>query len=160
MATMKKPKPHMITIGSLQVNRNHIALVAITLVLLYFVFMRGDSGVAPARASTVGLKIKHPALPDYVRGNGDLKHILTKVREMQVDVADFWLTHGPDVKWGGFYGTLDRQGRPTSPSYKGLIQQVWLDVGGCCWRVWLLQSVDIAESCVELSVSCNLQRRL
>lgn len=128
MATMKKPsKPNTITIGTLQLNRNYVALGAITLVLLYFMFFSGSGGGGGGTTSypsTAGLKVKHAALPDYVRRNDDLKYILTKTREMQVDVADFWLTHGPDIKYGGFYGTLDRQGKPTSPSYKGLIQQV------------------------------------
>jgi mannobiose 2-epimerase len=36
---------------------------------------------------------------------------------------EFWATHGPDPKYGGFYGTLDRAGQPIAPSNKGLIQQ-------------------------------------
>ncbi|HEY4159680.1 MAG TPA: AGE family epimerase/isomerase, partial [Polyangiaceae bacterium] len=36
---------------------------------------------------------------------------------------EFWATHGPDPKYGGFYGTLDRAGQPITPSNKGLIQQ-------------------------------------
>jgi mannobiose 2-epimerase len=35
----------------------------------------------------------------------------------------FWLEHGPDETFGGFYGTLDRFGNPTAPDDKGLVQQ-------------------------------------
>jgi mannobiose 2-epimerase len=38
-------------------------------------------------------------------------------------VFEFWQSHGPDRKYGGFYGALDRQGRPSTPTDKGLIQQ-------------------------------------
>lgn len=34
----------------------------------------------------------------------------------------FWLKHGPDVTNGGFYGALDRQGRPSLSHPKGLVQ--------------------------------------
>jgi mannobiose 2-epimerase len=37
--------------------------------------------------------------------------------------ASFWLQHGPDVQFGGFHATLDRQGNPIAPEDKGLIQQ-------------------------------------
>jgi mannobiose 2-epimerase len=35
----------------------------------------------------------------------------------------FWQSHGPDPKYGGFYGALDRVGQPATPTDKGLIQQ-------------------------------------
>jgi mannobiose 2-epimerase len=36
---------------------------------------------------------------------------------------DFWLEHGPDASFGGFHGTLDRQGNPSTPDDKGLVQE-------------------------------------
>lgn len=38
-------------------------------------------------------------------------------------VFEFWKTHGPDAKYGGFYGALDRAGEKSTPTDKGLIQQ-------------------------------------
>jgi len=37
--------------------------------------------------------------------------------------ADWWLRHGVDEQHGGFHGTLARDGSPTAPREKGLIQQ-------------------------------------
>ena len=37
--------------------------------------------------------------------------------------STFWFEHGPDPTFGGFHGTLDRNGNPTSPDDKGLIQE-------------------------------------
>jgi mannobiose 2-epimerase len=37
--------------------------------------------------------------------------------------AHWWLQHGVDREDGGFYGTLTRDGSPTAPHEKGLIQQ-------------------------------------
>ncbi len=37
--------------------------------------------------------------------------------------AEWWLQHGVDPTNGGFHGTLTRDGRPTAPHEKGLIQQ-------------------------------------
>lgn len=39
------------------------------------------------------------------------------------DAFAFWQSRGPDPKYGGFYGTLDRHGKPVAPSDKGCIQQ-------------------------------------
>lgn len=113
-----------VAIGSLRLSRTYLAVAAASLVLLYLVLAGYIATPSIAPRSAAGLRVTHPPMPDAVRRNADLKHVLTKVREMQIDVADFWLLHGPDIKHGGFYGTLDRQGKPASPSYKGLIQQV------------------------------------
>ena len=37
--------------------------------------------------------------------------------------ADFWLEHGIDASFGGFHGTLNRQGAAVAPDDKGLIQE-------------------------------------
>jgi mannobiose 2-epimerase len=39
------------------------------------------------------------------------------------NTADWWLSHGIDATYGGFYGTLNAQGNSVAPSDKGLIQQ-------------------------------------
>ena len=46
------------------------------------------------------------------------------VADMRRNVFQFWLQHGPDQQYGGFHGTLDRQGSPISPTNKTLVQQV------------------------------------
>lgn len=35
----------------------------------------------------------------------------------------FWFTHGPDSQYGGYYGTLDREGKWTEPLEKSLVAQ-------------------------------------
>lgn len=42
---------------------------------------------------------------------------------LRVNVLSFWARHGLDNEYGGIHGTLDRAGRPISPTAKGLIQQ-------------------------------------
>ena len=37
-------------------------------------------------------------------------------------VMAFWLKHAPDVRHGGFYGALDRQGNPSTSHTKGLVE--------------------------------------
>lgn len=113
-----------VAIGPLRFSRAYLAVAAGSLVLLYLLLMGYIATPSMAPRSAAGLRIDPPPMPDVIRRNPDLKHILSKTREMQIDVADFWLLHGPDFKHGGFYATLDRQGKPASPSYKGLIQQV------------------------------------
>lgn len=39
------------------------------------------------------------------------------------DAFTFWLKYGPDKQYGGFHGTLDRQGNPMSPTNKMIVQQ-------------------------------------
>lgn len=48
-------------------------------------------------------------------------------------IMDFWLCHGPDDRFGGFHGTLDRTGLPVPPYEKTLIQQAR--------HLWTLSSV-------------------
>lgn len=117
-----------VAIGSMRFSRTYLAVAGASLVILYLVLMGHIAPPSLAPRSAAGLRVVHPPMPDAVRRNADLKHILTKTREMQIDVADFWLLHGTDIKHGGFYGTLDRQGKPASPSYKGLIQQVGVEL--------------------------------
>ncbi len=37
--------------------------------------------------------------------------------------VEYWLKHGPDQQFGGFYGYLDRRGQPAAPTEKWLTQQ-------------------------------------
>jgi hypothetical protein len=37
-------------------------------------------------------------------------------------VYNFWACNGLDAAYGGFYGTLLRDGSPTAPEEKGLVQ--------------------------------------
>ncbi len=43
-------------------------------------------------------------------------------REVRQGILAFWLAHGPDPR-GGFYGGLDRQGRPDLKAPKSLVEQ-------------------------------------
>ncbi len=47
----------------------------------------------------------------------------TRLDKLSEGVMGFWLKYGPDTEHGGFHGTLDREGRPSEPTDKGLIQQ-------------------------------------
>jgi mannobiose 2-epimerase len=42
---------------------------------------------------------------------------------LSVGLIDFWKAHGIDHEFGGFHGTVDREGNPKEPTDKGLIQQ-------------------------------------
>lgn len=46
------------------------------------------------------------------------------IADMRKSLFQFWLQHGPDEQYGGFHGTVDRQGSPISPTNKTLVQQV------------------------------------
>jgi hypothetical protein len=79
-----------------------------------------DAGVNTGGASST-LDSGAPAVP------AALANRLRALRSRLVQLADrtlsFWLEHGPDVTFGGFHGTLNRQGSPIGPDDKGLIQQ-------------------------------------
>lgn len=54
--------------------------------------------------------------------------ILEDVGFLKGNVFNFWQLHGLDSESGGFHGTLDRAGKPISPTTKSLVQQarhVW-----------------------------------
>eukprot|EP01024_Parvocaulis_polyphysoides_P051461 TRINITY_DN5067_c0_g2_i2.p1 TRINITY_DN5067_c0_g2~~TRINITY_DN5067_c0_g2_i2.p1 ORF type:complete len:428 (+),score=47.29 TRINITY_DN5067_c0_g2_i2:133-1416(+) len=44
-------------------------------------------------------------------------------KEIVSDISNFWLKYGPDEEFGGFHGTLDSKGQPTSPTDKTIVQQ-------------------------------------
>ncbi len=52
-----------------------------------------------------------------------LNAIQMRLSVLGSEVFDFWKTKGPDRKYGGFYGRLDREGNPGPPTDKGVIQQ-------------------------------------
>jgi cellobiose epimerase len=49
--------------------------------------------------------------------------LATRMDHIARTYAEYWLAHGPDSKFGGFHGFLNRQGEPEEPSAKSLIQQ-------------------------------------
>jgi cellobiose epimerase len=62
-----------------------------------------------------------PALPAALVSR--LSGLRTRLAELAERTLSFWLEHGPDTEFGGFHGTLNRQGNPIAPDDKGLIQQ-------------------------------------
>lgn len=52
-----------------------------------------------------------------------LAALSSRLAPLAARTASFWFEHGPDTAFGGFHGTLDRQGNPASPDDKGLIQE-------------------------------------
>jgi hypothetical protein len=54
--------------------------------------------------------------------------VLKDLGHIRESIYSFWQQHGPDERFGGFYGTLDRAGAPRAPMSKGLVQEarhVW-----------------------------------
>lgn len=66
---------------------------------------------------------RETAVPIPASGVVRLRAIRTRVDALADQVFAFWKTKGPDRVNGGFFGTLDRMGTPTTPTDKGLIQQ-------------------------------------
>jgi cellobiose epimerase len=94
----------------------------------------------PAEPSQAGCKplpsLTHAALPTP-SGSADatanassraetaarIAALRTRLDAESARVFAFWKMHGPDPKYGGFYGGLDRAGQKSTPTDKGLIQQ-------------------------------------
>lgn len=54
--------------------------------------------------------------------------VLKDLGHIRENIYSFWQQLGPDERFGGFYGTLDRAGEPRAPTSKGLVQEarhVW-----------------------------------
>lgn len=54
--------------------------------------------------------------------------LLADLADTRQSIYDFWKQNGPDERFGGFFGTLDRSGSSVAPTYKGIVQQarhVW-----------------------------------
>jgi cellobiose epimerase len=52
-----------------------------------------------------------------------VRSFVPRLGRMAKELVEFWAAHGPDLVHGGFHGFLDRRGRPTAPTDKGVIQQ-------------------------------------
>ncbi|HTV25052.1 MAG TPA: AGE family epimerase/isomerase, partial [Polyangiaceae bacterium] len=62
-----------------------------------------------------------PFIPDpYVLR---LQGLSSRLAALAERTMEFWIEHGPDSTFGGFYATLDRAGNPVAPDNKGLVQQ-------------------------------------
>jgi len=64
-----------------------------------------------------------PAEPLASKDTARLQAIATRLEALSRDLFAFWKVHGHDARYGGFFGTLDRRGHPTTPTDKGLIQE-------------------------------------
>jgi mannobiose 2-epimerase len=78
--------------------------------------------VATAGAGTVAAgAISNPAPLDPAL-IPRLDALRARLDRLGQETFEFWRVHGPDPRYGGFYGTLDRQGHPAAPTDKGLTQ--------------------------------------
>jgi len=92
--------------------------------------MLGDAGT-PGASPDAGSGGSYGAGPDAGSAAAPLDPALVarlsalsaRLATLATRTANFWLQHGPDATVGGFYGTLDRQGNPSTPDDKGLIQE-------------------------------------
>ncbi|HEU4582751.1 MAG TPA: AGE family epimerase/isomerase [Polyangiaceae bacterium] len=57
------------------------------------------------------------------KGEDRLGNIRVRLEALAAGLMEFWKSHGPDRKYGGIYGFLDRKGTPREDADKGLIQQ-------------------------------------
>jgi cellobiose epimerase len=80
-----------------------------------------DAGVEPAPGDAGPPPPLDPAVQALIERFDVLSARLAPLAQRTMD---FWLEHGPDTTFGGFHGTLDRQGNPIAPTDKGLIQEV------------------------------------
>jgi mannobiose 2-epimerase len=96
----------------------HVILVAVTSSLAGW-RCAGGPRPAPAAAAATATATIVPRDPALVARVGKLRARLTALGDQ---TFQFWRTHGPDRQYGGFYGTLDRQGNKIAPTDKGLIQ--------------------------------------
>lgn len=70
---------------------------------------------SPAAASTG---------PTTDGGRSDrLATIRDRLRRLELEAVGFWWPRAADRGNGGFYGRIDRQGLPTSPTEKSIVQQ-------------------------------------
>ncbi|GBF93359.1 N-acyl-D-glucosamine 2-epimerase [Raphidocelis subcapitata] len=81
----------------------------------------GGAGAAGCAAIIPGAAAR--AAPPACR-RGQLEAISKLAASMRQEVQGFWLDHGPDKEYGGFYGTVERYGRPgTNTTDKSFVQQ-------------------------------------
>ncbi len=82
--------------------------------------------------------------------NNQLKEIQDRVYFLGNDIFKFWLKNGPDKLNGGFYGTLDKNGKPISPNNKGIIamsRHLW---GFSTWYELKEQTPEVKKICDDL----------
>jgi cellobiose epimerase len=73
--------------------------------------------IALAAIAVFFLQANAQIQPDRLVSIADRLHVLgTKA-------MTFWKLHGVDPVYGGFLGTLDRNGTKTTPTYKGIVQE-------------------------------------
>jgi mannobiose 2-epimerase len=91
-------------------------------------------GLATGGAATGGAATGGLATGGAATGGTGACTVTPSVRTLLTDVegrltfltsntANWWLTHGVDTTYGGFYGTLNAQGNSIAPRDKGLIQE-------------------------------------
>lgn len=73
--------------------------------------------------------------------------VLDDIHYIRQQIHSFWQRHGPDVRYGGFHGTLDRSGAAILPTAKDLVQETR--------HIWCACS---AYQPVETSLAAGLRR--
>ncbi|MGC4095019.1 MAG: AGE family epimerase/isomerase [Polyangiaceae bacterium] len=83
----------------------------------------GPTNIPSAAAPVVEPRVAAPSASVAPTPDPRTQAIVARIDALGKDVIAFWKQHGPDRQNGGFYGTLDRQGRSIAPFDKGAIQQ-------------------------------------
>jgi len=73
-----------------------------------------------------------------------------RVTQLGDQIFSFWVKHGPDTKYGGFYGTLDENGNPTKPYDKGVIAQSRHLWAFSTWYKYKAPSKEVKDICDNL----------
>ncbi|MBN2519042.1 MAG: AGE family epimerase/isomerase [Bacteroidales bacterium] len=83
----------------------------------------------------------------YIPSLIDIQH---KSDELGQNIINFWINKGLDTVSGGFYGTLDKEGKPISPNNKGIIamsRHLW---AFSSWHELKGQNPEIEKICHNL----------
>jgi len=91
---------------SLWTNLNVLPIVILTLL----------SCKHPSRAMKVGGIVATDSLVGET-------HVFRRLDRLSEGFFKFWMTYGPDQKYGGFHGVLDIDGQPILPDHKTVVQQ-------------------------------------
>lgn len=105
-----------------------------------------DAG-ADASAPPQRVDAGPPLDPALVRRLSELSARLTPLASR---TAAFWIQRGPDPLFGGFHGTLDRNGNAIAPEEKGLIQQTRHLWTLSTWYERREQSAAVAELAADM----------
>jgi len=79
-----------------------------------------------------------------------LQSIDKRVNQLGNQIFIFWLNHGPDKKYGGFYGTLDENGKPIKPFDKAVIAQSRHLWAFSTWYAYKGPSKEVKDICDNL----------